>query len=91
MTKLDRSDIALGLIVIACGGFALLVASGVLPMQTAYDTWVHKVWNAVSQDRLLFASDSLLVVLPRHLRSVIGQSELPPEYPPFVLGASPTR
>lgn len=42
MIKLDRSDITFALIAIACGGFALLVASSVLPMQIANDTppWV---------------------------------------------------
>jgi hypothetical protein len=42
MIKLDRSDIALAFVAIACGVFALLGASDVLPMQTANDTpmWV---------------------------------------------------
>ena len=42
MKKLDRSDITLALIAFACGGYALLVASSVLPIQTANDTpmWV---------------------------------------------------
>jgi hypothetical protein len=40
--RLDRKDVALALVAIACGGLALLVASGVLPVQTANDTpmWI---------------------------------------------------
>jgi hypothetical protein len=42
MIKLDNKDIALALVAIACGGYALLAASGVLPAQTENDTpsWV---------------------------------------------------
>jgi TRAP-type C4-dicarboxylate transport system permease small subunit len=42
MIKLDNKDIALALVAIACGGYALLAASGVIPAQTANDTpaWV---------------------------------------------------
>ena len=42
MIKLDKSDIGLAFVAIACGGYALLAASGVLPMETANDTpmWV---------------------------------------------------
>lgn len=42
MIKLDTKDIALALVAIACGGYALLAASGVFSAQTANDTpaWV---------------------------------------------------
>lgn len=42
MIKLDNKDIALALVAIACGGYALLAASGVISAQTANDTpdWV---------------------------------------------------
>ncbi len=42
MSKLDNKDIALALVAIACGGYALLAASGVLSARTASDTpeWV---------------------------------------------------
>ena len=42
MIKLDNKDIALALVAIACGGYALLAASGVLRVQTANNTplWV---------------------------------------------------
>lgn len=42
MIKLDNKDIATALIAIACGGYALLAASSVLPMETSNDTplWV---------------------------------------------------
>jgi hypothetical protein len=42
MIKLDNKDIALALVAIACGGYALLAASGVLLAQTENDTpsWV---------------------------------------------------
>ena len=42
MIKLDNKDIALALIAIACGGYALLAASGVLPVQPANNTplWI---------------------------------------------------
>lgn len=42
MIKLDNRDIALALIAIACGGYALLAASGVIPGQIENDTpaWV---------------------------------------------------
>ena len=62
MIKLDRSDIALGLIAIACGGFALLVASGVLPMQTAYDTpmWV------VGLVGVMFVTAGVMIFLRNH-------------------------
>jgi len=40
--RLDRKDIALALVAMICGGLALLVASGVLPMRNANDTptWI---------------------------------------------------
>ena len=42
MIKLDNKDVALALVAIACGGYALLAASGVLPVQIANNTpvWV---------------------------------------------------
>lgn len=42
MTKLDNKDIALALVAIACGGYALLAAAGVVPGETSNDTptWV---------------------------------------------------
>jgi TRAP-type C4-dicarboxylate transport system permease small subunit len=42
LIKLDNKDIALALVAIACGGYALLAASGVITAQTANDTpaWV---------------------------------------------------
>ena len=42
MIKLDNKDVALALVAIACGGYALLAAYGVLPVQTANNTpvWV---------------------------------------------------
>jgi len=42
MRRLKNSDIAMALLAIACGGYALLLAAGVIPGETANDTplWV---------------------------------------------------
>ena len=49
MIKLDNKDIALALIAIACGGFALLAAAGVVPIETSNDTplWVIGLVGAI--------------------------------------------
>jgi len=64
--KLDRSDIALALIAFACGTFALLVASGVLPMQTANDTplWV------IGLVGLTFVTASVMIFMREHSRAL---------------------
>ena len=49
MIKLDNKDIALALVAIACGGYALLAASGVLPVQTANNTPVWITFHASSE------------------------------------------
>ena len=66
MIKLDRSDIALGSIAIACGGFALLVASGVLPIQTAYDTpmWV------IGLVGVMFVTAGVMIFLRNYSRAL---------------------
>ena len=66
MIKLDRSDIALALIAIACGGFALLTAAGVLPMETAYDTpmWV------VGLIGVMFVIAGIMIFLRNHSRAL---------------------
>jgi hypothetical protein len=40
--ELSKSDIAMAIVMICCGGFILLIASGVVPAQSANDTpmWV---------------------------------------------------
>ena len=66
MIKLDRSDIALAFIAIACGAFALLAASGVLPMQTANDTpmWV------VGMIGVMFVIAGIMIFLRNHSRAL---------------------
>ena len=66
MTKLDRGDIALAVIAMACGVFALLVASGVLPIQTAYDTpmWVVGLVGVV------FVIASVMIFMRNHSRAL---------------------
>ena len=66
MIKLDRSDIALALIAIACGGFALLVAAGVLPMETAHDTpmWV------IGLIGMMFVIAGIMIFLRNHSRAL---------------------
>ena len=66
MIKLDRSDIALALIAMACGGFALLVASGVLPLQTANDTpmWVVGLVGVV------FVTAGVMIFMRNHSRAL---------------------
>lgn len=64
MIKLDRRDITLALIAIACGGFILLVASGVIPMQTANNTpmWI------VGLVGVMFVLAGTMIFLRNHSR-----------------------
>jgi hypothetical protein len=66
MIKLDRSDITLALIAITCGGFALFVAAGVVPMQTANDTpmWV------VGLIGVMFVIAGIMIFLRNHSRAL---------------------
>ena len=66
MIKLDRSDITLALIAIACGGFALLVASSVLPMQTANGTplWV------IGLVGVMFVTAGVMIFLRNYSRAL---------------------
>jgi hypothetical protein len=66
MIKLDRSDIALALIAIACGGYALLAAVGVLPIETANDTpmWV------VGLIGVMFIIAGIMIFLRNHSRAL---------------------
>jgi len=66
MIKLDRSDIALALVAIACGAYALLAAAGVLQMQAANDTpnWVVGLAGAV------FVIAGIMIFLRNHSRAL---------------------
>jgi hypothetical protein len=66
MIKLDRSDIALALVAIACGTFVLLTASGVLPMQTANDTPIWVIWLI----RVVFVIAGIMIFLRNHSRAL---------------------
>jgi hypothetical protein len=66
MIKIDRSDIALALVAIACGAFTLLVASGVLPMQTANDTPIWVIWLI----GVVFVIAGVMIFLRNHSRAL---------------------
>ena len=64
MIKLDKSDIGLAIIAMTCGGYALLAASGVLPIETANDTptWV------VGLIGMMFLIAGVMIFLRNHSR-----------------------
>ncbi len=64
--KLSNSDVALALIAIACGGFTLLVASGVLPAQSAGNT---PIW-VVAVAGLVFVIGGVMILLRHHSRAL---------------------
>ena len=64
--KLDRKDIMLALIAIACGGYILLIASGVIDAEPANDTpyWV------VGLAGLAFVLAGFMIFLRNHSRAL---------------------
>lgn len=66
MIKLGNSDIALALVAIACGGYALLAAAGVLPVKMENDTpaWVLGLAG------LMFVIAGLMIFLRNYSRAV---------------------
>ena len=66
MIKLDNKDIALALVAIACGGYALLAASGVLPVQTANNT---PVW-VIGLVGVMFVIAGVMIFLRNYSRAL---------------------
>ena len=66
MIKLDNKDVALALVAIACGGYALLAASGVLPVQTANNT---PVW-VVGLVGVMFVIAGVMIFLRNYSRAL---------------------
>ena len=64
MIPIDSRDIALALIAIACGGYALLAAIGVMPIETANNTppWI------VGLAGLVFVIGGVMIFLRNHSR-----------------------
>jgi hypothetical protein len=64
--KLDNKDIALALVAIACGGYALLAATSVLPVQTANDTplWI------VGLGGMMFVIAGVMIFLRNYSRAL---------------------
>jgi len=63
---INNRDMALALIAIACGGFALLAATGVMPMETANNTpaWI------VGLAGLVFVIGGAMLFLRNHSRAL---------------------
>ena len=66
MIKLDNKDIALALVAIACGGYALLAASGVLDVQTANNT---PVW-VIGLVGVMFVIAGVMIFLRNYSRAL---------------------
>lgn len=66
MIKLNNEHIALALIAIACGGYALLAASGVLPVTMANDT---PVW-VLGLAGIMFVIAGLMIFLRNYSRAL---------------------
>jgi hypothetical protein len=66
MIKLDNKDIGLALVAIACGGYALLAASGVLPVQISNDT---PVW-VVGLIGMVFVIAGVMIFLRNYSRAL---------------------
>ena len=66
MIKLDNKDIGLALVAIACGGYALLAASGVLPVQISNDT---PVW-VVGLIGVMFVIAGVMIFLRNYSRAL---------------------
>ena len=66
MIRLGRSDIAVALVAIACGGYILLMAAGVLPGEMANDTprWVGGLAGFV------FVLAGVMIFLRNHSRAL---------------------
>jgi hypothetical protein len=64
--KLDNKDIALALVAIACGGYALLAASGVLRLQTANNT---PVW-VIGLAGVMFVIAGVMIFLRNYSRAL---------------------
>ena len=66
MIKLDNKDIALALVAIACGGYALLAATGVVPGQTSNDTplWI------IGLVGVMFVIAGVMIFLRNHSRAL---------------------
>ncbi len=66
MIKLDNGDKALAFVAIACGGYALLAATGVLPVQTSNDTplWI------VGLVGLMFVIAGVMIFLRNYSRTL---------------------
>jgi hypothetical protein len=66
MIKLDNKDIALALVAIACGGYALLAAAAVLPVKIANDT---PVW-VVGLVGVMFVIAGVMIFLRNYSRAL---------------------
>jgi hypothetical protein len=64
--KLDNKDIGLALVAIACGGYALLAASGVLRLQTANNT---PVW-VIGLAGVMFVIAGVMIFLRNYSRAL---------------------
>lgn len=66
MSRVKNSETAMALIAIACGGYALLAAAGVIPEQTTNDTpmWV------LAAAGLAFVIAGFMIFLREHSRAV---------------------
>ncbi len=66
MIKLRNKDVALALIAIACGGYALLAASGVIPVQRANNT---PIW-IVGLVGVIFVIAGVMIFLRNYSRAL---------------------
>lgn len=66
MIKLSNGDIALALVAIACGGYILLAATGVLPAQTANNT---PIW-VLAMAGLVFFIAGIMIFLRNYSRAL---------------------
>jgi hypothetical protein len=66
MSRIKNSEMGMALIAIACGGYALLLASGVIPGQMANDT---PVW-IVAAAGMAFVIAGFMIFLRNHSRAL---------------------
>ena len=66
MSRIKNSEVAMALMAIACGGYALLLASGVIPGQTSNDTpmWI------VAAAGMAFVIAGFMIFLRNHSRAL---------------------